>query len=288
MNTSRARDLRSTSATIIFLAIWLMMLTACNTAQNTQTDSSGAPSLPPTASMAADFTAMTDSTAQSALGVATVPSVTIQSVSYFSYAAFNVAGWNTVIRIGMAIPVAAFLESFHHIPVKQPDGSWVRSYSVTVGGLLYSAQLYAKVVDTEVHWDMYISKEGDYSKFNWFSGVSELGGTTGYWILQKDPDQPVPLLRIDWNWDAATDTGDIRYTNVEPGGAENGGYIYYGNNAPGPYQAFYDIYNKGQDDLIEIEMNTDTHEGRVRNLLHFGNEDWHYWDSNLQDTVPPA
>ena len=55
-----------------------------------------------------------------------------------------------------------------------------------------------------------------------------------------------------------------------------------------PYQAFYDIYNKGQDNLIEIEMNTNTQEGRVRNLQHFGNEDWHYWDSHLRDTVPPT
>lgn len=288
MKHLREKYLLAATGKFFLLVMGTVLLVACNAPEKASTDTSGAPTLPPSASMAADFNVMTDTSAQSVTGVVAQQSVSAQSNSYFSYAAFNVAVWNTVIRVGMAIPVGAFLESFHHIPVKQPDGSWVRSYSVTVGGLLYTAQLYTKVVDTEVHWDMYISKEGSYSKFNWFTGVSELGGSTGYWILQKDPDQPVPLLRIDWNWDAATDTGDIRYTNVEPGGAENGGYIYYGNNAPQPYQAFYDIYNKGKDDLVEIEMNTDSHEGRVRNLLHFGNEDWHYWDSSLQDTVPPA
>lgn len=272
---------------IVLIGSWLMAATACNTSDDSSSTSNDAPTLPPAASMVADFNVMAESSTVSATGVVAESPVTIQSVSYFSFAAFNVAGWNTVIKIGMAIPVAAFLESFRHVPVKQPDGSWVWSYGVTIGGLLYTAQLYGKVDGEQVHWDMYISKEGAYTKFNWFSGVSELGGASGYWILKKDPDQPVDLLRIDWNWDAQSDSGDIRYTNIEPDGPENGGYIFYGNNAPEPYQAFYDIYYKSQENLIEIEMNTDTNEGRVRNLQHFGNEDWHYWDSNFQDTVAP-
>ena len=271
----------------LLVVLLLTLVSACKDSEEEASSSSGAPVLPPVASMSIDFDAVTEPQNVSIAGAVVAPSATTQSSSYFAFAAFNVAGWSTLIKIGMAIPVAAFVESFRHLPVKQPDGSWVRTYSVTVGGLLYTAQLYSKIENEQVHWDMYISKEGEYTKFNWFSGVSELGASSGYWEMNKNPADPIPLLRIDWTWDRASDIGDVLYTNIEPDGPENGGYIHYGNNEPEPYQAFYDIYNKGQDNLIEIEMNTDTHEGRVRNLQHFGNEDWHYWDSHLQDTVPP-
>jgi len=276
------------SVNIMLVVIWLAMTSACKQPEESSNNTSGAPALPPVASMSIDFSAVTEPSTASIAGAVVEPSATTQSSSYFAFAAFNVAGWSTLIKIGLAIPVAAFVESFHHIPIKQPDGSWVRTYSVTVGGLLYTAQLYGRIENEQVYWDMYISKEGEYTKFNWFSGVSEIGAGSGYWEMNKNPGDPVPLLRIDWTWDRETDIGDVRYTNIEPDGPENGGYIYYGNNEPAPYQAFYDIYNKGQNNLIEIEMSTITHEGRVRNLQHFGNEDWHYWDSNLQDTVPPA
>ena len=273
---------------IVAVLVWIFTVTACKESGD-EPSTSGSPVLPPTASMVMDFDTMADTSTSSAsiAGVTVESQAVIQSASYFSFAAFNVAGWSTLIKIGLAIPVAAFVESFRHLPVKQPDGSWVRTYAVTVGGVLYTAQLYSKVENEQVHWDMYISKEGEYTKFNWFSGVSELNAESGYWIMQKNPAEPVSLLRIDWTWDRESDTGDVLYTNVEPAGAENGGYIHYGNNQAEPYQAFYDIYVKSQDNLIEIEMNTDTHEGRVRNLQHFGNEGWHYWDSHLQDTVPP-
>lgn len=281
--------------TIILIARSLLVLTllviisACNDAEEDSSVDPTGLALPPAASMSIDFNAtpQAQSTSPTEIGVVSTTATTSSS-SYFNFAAFNVAGWTTLIRIGMAIPVAAFLESFHHHPVRQPDGSWIWSYSVTVAGTLHTAQLHGKIENQQVLWDMYISKEGAYTRFNWFSGVSELGGGSGYWVMNRDPLQPVPLLRIDWNWDRNSGTGDVRYTNIEPEGAENGGYIHYGNNAPDPYQAFYDIYNRGQDNLIEIEMNVYTHEGRVRNLQHFGNVDWHYWDSNLLDTTPPA
>ncbi|WP_455218703.1 hypothetical protein [Kaarinaea lacus] len=280
--------------TIILITKTLLILTllsivsACNEAEEESTTDPSGLTLPPVASMSIDFNAtpQTQSFSNTEIGVVSTTATT--SSSYFNFAAFNVGGWTTLIKIGMAIPVAAFLESFNHRPVRQPDGSWIWSYSVTVADILHTAQLHGKIENEQVLWDMYISKEGAYTRFNWFSGVSELGGGSGYWVMNKNPLEPVPLLRIDWNWDRVTDTGDVRYTNIEPEGAENGGYIHYGNNAPDPYQAFYDIYNKGQDNLIEIEMNVYTYEGRVKNLQHFGNEDWHYWDSNLQDTTPPA
>ena len=67
-------------------------------------------------------------------------------------------------------------------------------------------------------------------------------------------------------------TGDIKYTNIIPGGAENGGYIYYGTQT-GDMTRFYDIFNKGQDNLTEIEWNHTDYHGHVKDPNKFGDSD---------------
>jgi hypothetical protein len=205
----------------------------------------------------------------------------------WQFAALNVGVWNTIITIGLAIPVVSFLESFNHAPVRQPDGSWLWSYEVRVLGIRYTAELYGSLVGSEVHWEMYISKEGFYEDFNWYSGVCTLLVTEGTWTLLKSPEEPYPWIGIEWHRSLTGDTADIKYTNIVPDGPENGGYILYRITTGETYEAFYDIYNKGEDNLVEIEWNRTTKEGRVRNLKHFGDTDWHCWDSNLRDIECP-
>lgn len=269
--------------------IWLLLLfislfiTGCS-----EEDSTGLnpPELPPLNSLLMDFDAFPsqpDTQASAKLAILPINC----DASYFSYAACNVAAWNFLITVGLAIPVASFAESFNHSPVLQNDGTWIWSYNVNLGSTQYTASLHGKIVDANVNWNMYISKAGEYTDFNWYSGSSHLSGSHGTWTLMDTPSNPTPLLQIDWNYDKATNTGDLKYTNVVPNGPENGGYIYYGTDTTVDYDAFYDIYNKGLDDLIEIEWNRMLFDGRVRNLNHFGNLDWHYWDSNLQDSVAP-
>lgn len=277
-----------TSLTLLLIASLLLNLAACNSSDNNaDPQASGAPALPAKETFLLDTSNFTAAMTSAAATGGYATGVTIASSSNYNFAAFNVGVWNLFIGVGLAIPVAAFLESFHHSPVLQPDGSWVWSYAVTVNNVLYTAQLYGKVDAGDVYWDMYISKEGAYSRFHWYSGVADLEGSAGYWILNKSPDEPVDLLRIDWHRDTASGTGDIKYTNIEPGATENGGYIFYGTTSESPYDAYYDIYNKGQDDLIEIQWHRSNRDGRVRNLKHFGNQDWHYWDSSLQDSAAP-
>ena len=67
---------------------------------------------------------------------------------------------------------------------------------------------------------------------------------------------------------------------------ENGGYIFYGTTL-NEFDRFYDIYNKGQDNLTEIEWSSVNKNGHVRDPLHFGHENWNCWDVNLMDVVCP-
>ena len=149
----------------------------------------------------------------------------------------------------------------------------------------YTANLHGKVVTSGVQWKMYISQENGYSDFLWYEGESNFLATEGNWTLYRSPELPNPMLEILWHRNVSEGTADIRYQNIEEGHPENGGYIFYGINQETPYNAYYHIYNKGQNNLTEIEWNRTTKEGRVKDQNKYGNEEWHYWDSNLDDTT---
>ena len=55
------------------------------------------------------------------------------------------------------------------------------------------------------------------------------------------------MIGIEWHRDTEAGTADIKYTNIVPGGPENGGYIHFGVTGGYPHDAFYDIYNKGKE-----------------------------------------
>jgi hypothetical protein len=205
----------------------------------------------------------------------------------WNFAALNVGFWNAVLFVGLVIPVAAFIESFNHSPEQQPDYTWVWTYEVPINEDLYTAELEGRFIDSGVRWEMYISKEGEYSDFQWYYGESNLPATEGFWILKKNPADPTELLRIDWHRDIAEASSDIKYTNIVPGGPENGGYIFYEVTAGTPYDRLYEIHNKGKDNITYIQWNSATMEGGVRDLQHFGDSDWRCWDSSQKDIECP-
>lgn len=205
----------------------------------------------------------------------------------WNFAALNVGVWNILLFVGLIVPVATFAESFNHVPQQQPNYTWVWAYDVTIDEDIYYAELHGKFIDSGVRWEMYISKEGEYSNFNWYYGESNLPATEGFWILKNKPSDPTDLLRIDWQRNLADGTSSISYTNIVPNGPENGGYIYYGVMANESYDRFYEIHNKGKNNYTYIEWNYDNQDGRVKASHHFGDDDWHCWNSAHGDIQCP-
>ncbi len=279
MKDKMAKILRlfTTALVVVFLAN-----TACNKNSSSSESKPTAPQLPPSGSFVMDFSDFQlSSPVSTAPGTVTEP----QTRQNWGWAAANVAVWNTLITVGLAVPVAAFLESFKHEAVLQTDGSWIWSYSFVVLGVIHNAKLQAKITGQQVQWDMYISKQNAYENFHWYTGSSDLPATHGTWTLNNSPDNETPLLGIEWSRDVQDATGEIKYMNIVPDGPENGGYIYYGVTADTVYNAFYDIYNKGQDNLTNIRWNRTDKDGQVKDPQHFGDSDWHCWNTSLDDTV---
>lgn len=207
------------------------------------------------------------------------------TVQNWGYAALNVFVWSSMITGGLAVPVAAFWESFKHEGVYQGEKEWIWSYNVMVLGVIYKADLHGTLQDDNVLWKMYITRTDGFSDFLWYYGEVSLDQTEGFWIMNENPENPGQLLRIDWTREANAETSEIKYTNVQPGGVENGGYIQYGKLSGGDYDYFYDIYVKSTDKLINIQFNSGTKEGRIKDPKTYIDDNWHCWDSNQQDAV---
>lgn len=257
---------------MVFL-IAMLLTTGCN-----KKNDEPAPNLPPQSSFLMDFSAFSnpDDTLSASRDITTFHN--------WGYSYANVVIWSTIIHVGLAVPVASFLESFNHEAVYHPDqNNWTWSYNVTVSLAVYEAELTGYLEADSVVWEMRITKGSEYSDFLWYYGKSAIDGTGGYWILQENPQNENPLLQIDWHH-TSQDIADISYTNIRPGDGENGGYIFYGMTNE-TLNRFYHIFNKGQDNLTEIEWSSVTHEGRVKDPIHFGDSDWHCWDTNLMDAV---
>jgi len=235
-----------------------------------------APTLPPQSSIITDFSDFPDTS-----------TTALQKISLtrnnWSWAALNVSVWNSVLTLTLAIPASAFFESFNHQPVQQQDGSWLWQYSLTIQDTLYTAKLYGETIPWGVEWRMLLSKDGAYTDFEWFTGYSNQEATQGDWTLNKNPESPIPFLSIDWYRNSSDGTGEITYTNIAPGEPNNGSYITYSKTNEVPYNRYYLIFGKEDNRLVDITWNYELHYGRVKDPIHFGDENWYCWDERLDD-----
>lgn len=256
------KNLKSISLILVLSAV---VFSSCN-------KNKVAPDLPPQSAFVADFSDFNNSKA-----------VADTTMVNWTHSAVNVAVWNAIITVGLAVPVASYVEAVKNHPAEyQGDNKWLWTYSFNVGGNTFTAELYGVLKSETVEWEMYISKSGEYEHFLWYSGVSNLDNKHGTWTLYNKPSDPTELLGIEWN--RATDsTGNIKYTNIVPNGPENGGYIFYGNDSSSDLNAYYNIYNKGQDNLIQIEWSQANQNGRVKDTKKFGDDAWHCWDETHHD-----
>jgi hypothetical protein len=271
-------------ASLIFSAAILLQFTACSEDETAITPGNS-PTLPPQSSMAIDFNEFPDTNSPGPL-FKFEPSDTILRGNW-GWAAWHVGVWSTLIKVGLAIPVAAFAESFNHQPVQQPDGSWLWTYTVTVSGIDYTAKLFGKGVTNGIEWRMLLTKAGFYTDFEWFTGFSNVPATEGNWTLNQDPNDPNPFLLIEWSRNVENGTAEVKYTNIVPGAPANGSYIHYGKTNEVTYNRFFNIFGQEENRLINIEWNYEQHFGRVKDPQHFGNESWYCWDEMLFDTECP-
>ncbi len=234
-----------------------------------------APEIPPQESFVTNFSDFNSKTAIDT------------TMANWGYSVLNVGVWNTIITVGLAVPVASYVEAIkNHEPEYQSENTWLWQYDFDVVLSSYTAKLFGTLDNDSIYWEMYISKPGDFQDFLWYEGTSAVSGTKGTWTLYDNPTDKQKLLGIIWDRNSDS-TGNIKYLNIVPRGPENGGYIAYGNDNNTDLNAWYDIYNKGKDNHTNIEWNTTVKNGRVKDINHFGNDLWQCWDESQKDVDCP-
>ena len=191
-----------------------------------------------------------------------------KTTANWGWSAIHVAVWNTIITAGLVVPVTTYVEALKQTPQHHSGTTWLWEYSVPVGFKTYTSQLYGTIADSQVEWEMQISEEEGFQDFIWYTGTHNVEGTQGQWILYKSPTENYKYLQIDWTFNKEDSTGTLKYTNIVQDGPENGGYIYYGNDQEGDLDAFYDIFNKGKSQLVEIEWNSILLRSRSKIISH--------------------
>ena len=252
------------------LLLTVLMLTGCKPKED-------APTLPPQGSMMPKFSDFYNAHR------------TTDSTATWTHASVNVLVWDVILFVNLAVPTSAFAESCKHDPkYNRKSEHWIWSYDFNWYGK-YSAALHGWYEGTNVQWEMYISKEGDFQNVLWFSGTSKTDGTGGTWTLNKDGNAPITYIGMNWSRSTAT-SEDIafQFTNLLVGDAGNGDYIRSGVLTNDPLRdLFYNIYDQSANNLIEIQWHHLNQNGRVKDPAHFGDTNWHCWDEMHADIVCP-
>lgn len=201
----------------------------------------------------------------------------------WGHSVVSIGVWNLILGTATVVPVAAFKASINQTPEFIGDNTWQWTFNFSVANVQHSAKLQGTLVSDGIDWKMLLSMDGAYTDFEWYTGHANAERTEGEWILNFGPNQNKPFLQIDWTRNINNTVADIKYTSIDPDAPGKGGYIYFGINEETPFNAFYHLYDKENDNKAEIEWNRDTKEGRVSNPNHFGDENFHCWDSTLED-----
>lgn len=259
---------------ILFLAIVIVLAESCK-----KNDDPPPPELLPATSFLMDFADFSDPDD-------TLHQRSIESYKNWGRAYSQVVVWNTLLKVGLAVPVASFQQAYNSAGVYHPeDESWVWIYGFKLNGVQHIGELTAFRQNDNVIWEMRISKENHYDNFLWYNGLSTKDQTMGYWILNESPENPNPLIRINWIQNNNGVSG-IEYINIKDGSPDEHSYISYGF-ADGELDRHYRIYTMRYDNLTEIEWNHTDFRGRTKDAWHFEDIDWHCWDTNLQDITCP-
>jgi len=194
----------------------------------------------------------------------------------WQFAAFAVGFWTGVTTVTMSVPVAAFAATINTEPEYVGDLRWKWTKDFWI---VYTAELYGKINGSKIDWEMYISREGVYTDYLWFTGESNINGTGGTWIFNESYDNQVQYLQVEWSRSDSTQA-DLRYEIIKTGAPAEGSYIYYAYNADNLLDCTCMLFNAADTINVDTEWSKMNRNGRVKSQKHFSDDLWHCWDEN--------
>jgi len=202
----------------------------------------------------------------------------LESYNNFIHAYGTILFWHSpFITIHTALPVAAYKIAMAQEAVDMGDNTWKWSYDFTWGEISYVVSLTASRISNEefsIEMDVALAAFPEEGML-WFDGVVRYDHTQASWTIYKEGT--VAVVEAEMNMDFETEQASLQYTYVELGMEETGSYILYEYDYEEVYDASYTVsLSTG---MTEIEWIITTKEGHVKDLVKFGDADWHCWDS---------
>lgn len=269
--------MRSGSIIVIMLLTTVMLMnTSCD-----KENPDEKPELPPVESLVMNFSAF-DSRPDQQKGIVT-------TYNNFVYSYLNVVFWSSLSSGSIALPVRAYTHIKDQDAEYLGDNIWQWEYNFTWDASEYIATLTAERLNNEeFSMAMVIAlSTATESGFKWFEGIVRYDHTAASWDIYKYNDMnPVKMLEVDWTKDYEAETSSLTYVYVEPGQEETGSSITLGRDPSLDYNAWYTINLSAE--TIEIQWDTVTKAGRVRNQNHFQDNNWHCWNADLMDIECPV
>ncbi len=270
---------------IVLLFISLFMFYSCSDNSTDPTkEENEAPVAPSENTMMIDFGDFEYTTAQGILKTADQ-----QTMTNWLRAATTVFFWKTIAQFTLAVPTMA-LKMAIVVEPQYEDGTWIWSHDFNTGEGSFNATLKGFRDDTAQrwNWEMYISMEGSFQNFKWFYGFSSFDGSNGGWTINKSPEDTNPFLDVAWEIHEDS-TRVVKWTNADTSSNGYGSYIEFGTMVDELYNAYFTILDKSEDParVVEIQWNTTTKAGRIKDEAFYQDTNWHCWDENRQDVECP-
>lgn len=176
-----------------------------------------------------------------------------------------------------ALPLAAYTYALSQEAEYLGDNTWEWSYDINWFGTDYTVSLTASRVNNEefsIEMDVALASLPNLG-VKWFDGVVRYDHTQAAWTIYKEGTVAVVDAEMHKNYE--TGVASLQYTYVEPEMDETGSYILYAYDPEALLDASYTVSLAAG--MTEIEWDTTTKEGHVKDEVKFGDADWHCWDS---------
>ena len=190
-----------------------------------------------------------------------------------------ISQWELYVTDSLLLPSKAYQQLISKEALYQAKNTWLRETDFELNLKTYNTKLFNIADEDSSEWKLYITKEGEYTDFLLLNGLSANSDSIGSWTVTKYDIKEISInfLKIDWLV-KTNNSQKIQFTNIIPGSIDNGKYILINDSIDDIYNKYIDIYDKSKDNHSYIQLNTNTKTGRIKDIDHFGNETWQYWD----------
>lgn len=204
--------------------------------------------------------------------------------TYYSYAAEQISAWKALLTDSIDIQNSSLKETSYNDFIFQKDETWLMNFDFIVENIKFTANFFGIIEHDTTLFKTFLYSDAADTTLVFLDGKFYDDSKTGHWILNKpgfDEDTvftEIKFMSVDWYVDSL-DQKEIKFTDNQIG-LSNLNYILYKDSTDGQFNAYVNIYVSGNDNYSIIEWNKSTKEGRVKDFLHFNDENWHCWDNN--------